>query len=82
LTQTVATLLTPNETAALLKISRPSVYRHIASGTLPAVRVGGQLRIPSDQLVHRLVETRSGFSSDAPASHRRPLDLLEASRHG
>jgi excisionase family DNA binding protein len=47
-TQTVArgdTLLTPADVAQLAQISRPTVYRSIASGELKALRAGGQLRI-------------------------------------
>ncbi|WP_328632027.1 helix-turn-helix domain-containing protein [Streptomyces sp. NBC_00356] len=52
-------LLTVKETAAVLRISEPTVYRWIANGDLPAVRYGqprpegdtrrgGAIRIPKD----------------------------------
>jgi excisionase family DNA binding protein len=44
------TLLTVEETAATLRLSRASVYRRIASGELHAVRLGSQagsaVRVP------------------------------------
>ncbi len=48
-----ATLLTVNEAARMLRVSRASVYRRIADGQIPALRIGdghGPLRIPSDEL--------------------------------
>jgi len=42
-------MLTVKEVAALLRVSKMSVHRFIAKGSLPAVRVGGQFRIePAD----------------------------------
>jgi excisionase family DNA binding protein len=38
-------LLTVQETAALLKVSDGTVRRHVATGRLPAVRVGRLIRI-------------------------------------
>jgi excisionase family DNA binding protein len=43
-------LLTVRDTARLLNLDRGTVYRLIKSGDLPAVRVGGSLRIDSDLL--------------------------------
>ncbi|HYT52869.1 MAG TPA: helix-turn-helix domain-containing protein [Gaiellaceae bacterium] len=50
-------LLTVPEVARLLRCSRHSVYRRIADGSIPAVRLGeehGPLRVPSDELDHWL----------------------------
>jgi excisionase family DNA binding protein len=47
------TLLTVAETAARLRVSRLTVYRRIAKGQIPALRIGderGPLRIPEDEL--------------------------------
>lgn len=41
-------LLTVDETARLLKVNRITVRRFIASGRLPAVRVGRRVRIRAD----------------------------------
>jgi excisionase family DNA binding protein len=43
-------LLTIMETAERLRVSRVTVYRHIRSGELPALRVGGQLRVDQTEL--------------------------------
>jgi excisionase family DNA binding protein len=38
---------TPPELAEALGLSARTVYRHLASGTIPSVRVGGARRIPA-----------------------------------
>ena len=38
-------LLTPNEVAALLRVSSMTVYRLIKAGDLPAARIGKSFRI-------------------------------------
>lgn len=43
-------LLTPAETAQMLGICRATAYRLIVSNRLPAVRVGGLWRVPSEAL--------------------------------
>ncbi len=46
-------LLTVPEVAERLRVSRPTVYRRIAEGSIPAVRIGersGPLRIPENEL--------------------------------
>lgn len=61
-------LLTVGETAALLRISKPTVYRWIANGDLPAIRYGqlrpdgdcrrgGALRIPKGVVMALLSST-------------------------
>lgn len=49
--------MSPAETAALLSVSRQTVYRLCSRGVLPSVRVGGQVRIPVAELTHALVNT-------------------------
>lgn len=39
-------VLTPDEVAALLRVSRKTIYRSIRNGDLIAARVGRQYRIP------------------------------------
>lgn len=55
---TVPSLLTPNETAATLRVSRSTVYRMIERGDLAAVRLGRRdgatLRVPADALARIL----------------------------
>lgn len=38
------------EIAAMLRVSPPTIYRQIACGALPAVRVGHSVRVPADAL--------------------------------
>jgi excisionase family DNA binding protein len=44
------TLLSVRDVAAHLRVSRATAYRLIHAGELPAVRVGGQLRVDRDEL--------------------------------
>ncbi len=46
----IPALLSVQEAAAHLRISKATTYRLIAAGELPAVRVGGQLRVDPDEL--------------------------------
>jgi excisionase family DNA binding protein len=41
--------LTVDEVAALLRISKQSVYRAIRAGQIPSVRIGKSPRIPEEQ---------------------------------
>ncbi len=43
-------LLRPDEVARRVSISRAAVYRLIASGTIPSVRLGGSRRVSQTQL--------------------------------
>jgi excisionase family DNA binding protein len=43
--------LTVAEVAALMRVSKMTVYRLVHGGTLPAVRVGRSFRVP-EQAVH------------------------------
>lgn len=43
-------LLTPEETAAALRLSMSTVYSLIHSGKIPAVRLGIQWRIPASSI--------------------------------
>jgi excisionase family DNA binding protein len=52
--------LTVAEVAALMRVSKMTVYRLVNAGTLPAVRVGRSVRVPEqavhDYLQHAFVE--------------------------
>ncbi len=48
-------LVRPVDAAAMLSVSRSSVYELIASGALPSVRVGRMLRVPV-AAIRRLAE--------------------------
>jgi excisionase family DNA binding protein len=53
-------MVRPVEAAAMLSISRSSVYELIASGALPSVRVGGRMvRIPV-AAIRRMAESATG----------------------
>lgn len=56
--ETTRTLyMTPRETAALLSVSRQTVYRLCSQGVIPNVRVGGSVRIPVAELSRALANT-------------------------
>ena len=55
--QTVRKLLTVPEVSEELRVTRGTAYRWIREGSLPAVRVGGTVRIPSKLLVDRLARS-------------------------
>ncbi|CAM2879886.1 helix-turn-helix domain-containing protein [Saccharomonospora xinjiangensis] len=47
--------LTVAEVAALMRVSKMTVYRLVHSGELPAVRVGKSFRVP-EQAVHSYLD--------------------------
>lgn len=53
--------LTVAEVAAVMRVSKMTVYRLVHSGELPAVRVGRSFRVPEhavdDYLRHSFIET-------------------------
>ena len=55
-------LLRPTEAAEVMGIGRSKVYQLIASGDLPAIRIGGSVRVPVTALeawvAHQLAERR------------------------
>lgn len=52
-----ARFVTVNEVAQLMRVSKMTVYRLIAQGDLPAVRIGRTYRIREED-VHRYLESR------------------------
>lgn len=48
--------LTVSELCAYLGVTRNTAYRLIAIGEVPAIRVGGSIRIPRDTLERQLAE--------------------------
>jgi excisionase family DNA binding protein len=56
------TFLTVAEVAALMRVSKMTVYRLVHSGELTAVRVGRSFRVP-EQAVHQYL--RGAFSQPA-----------------
>lgn len=53
---TEARLLTVNEVADLLRVSRMTVYRLIKEGSMPALRVGRSYRLREDDVDDYLSE--------------------------
>jgi len=51
-------LLTPHEAAALLRISRTSLYRLVEARRLPFYRVGGVLRFSREDIARYLMGRR------------------------
>lgn len=83
------TLLTVPEVAARLRVSRPTIYRRIAEGSLRAVRVGreiGPLRVFESDVEGCLhpIHPVSPRSGDSPAERRAPDSSrpVEARQHG
>ena len=83
-------LLTVEEAARMLRISSVSVRRHVASGRLPAVRVGRSVRIDKDaveQFAVPILPSEANLPSPAGEGHvfsfESPLwDLVGAVRDG
>lgn len=60
----VDTFYTPEELAAMLKVTRQAVYNWIQQGRMEAVRIGRTVRIPSDEVERVLREGRSARTTD------------------
>jgi excisionase family DNA binding protein len=52
-----AKFYTRRETAAILKLSLPSIDKQLRSGSISHVRIGGCIRIPATE-IERLIECR------------------------
>ena len=55
---TISNLLTPDELAALLRISKVSVYRLVEKRSMPFYRVNGSLRFDKNDVMAYLKENR------------------------
>jgi excisionase family DNA binding protein len=63
------TLLTVRDVADQLQLARTTIYRLIQRQEIPAVRVGGSLRIPANALARRLtVREETGEPDRQPAA--------------
>jgi len=62
-----ARLLKLSEVAARLSISRSTIYRLMARGELPVVRVGGILRFPATE-IDRLINGTKGDPTQTAAA--------------
>ena len=61
---------TPEELAALLKVTRQAIYNWIQQGRMEAVRIGRTVRIPADEVDRLLREGRSPRQTDREADNR------------
>lgn len=64
-------LLSPAEVARRLGVGRMTVYRRIADGSLPAVRISGDagpLRVPADELERWIERRRTDHHSEETGS--------------
>ena len=52
-------VLTPTETAKILRIGRGTVYEQIRNGTIPSIRMGRKILVPKAALIEML-ETAKG----------------------
>jgi excisionase family DNA binding protein len=48
--QTLFPFLTVNEAAAAMRMSRPTIYRRMAAGTIKFVTEGGRRMIPTSEI--------------------------------
>jgi excisionase family DNA binding protein len=55
---TLPVLLTVNQVAEALQLSRSKVYEMVAAGDLEAYRPGGRLRIPAESVARLLDQSR------------------------
>ena len=63
------TLLTVRDVADQLQLAQTTIYRLIQRQEIPAVRVGGSLRIPANALARRLaVREETGEPDQEPAA--------------
>lgn len=67
-------LLTVAEAATFLRVSRPTIYRRVADGTLAAVRIGelGPVRILARELERFLGSGESSAAPRAQGKRRTP----------
>ncbi len=56
-------VLTPVETAKLLRIGRGTVYEQIRLGVIPSIRMGRRILVPKEAL-QRMLERAKGKGAD------------------
>ena len=65
----IRTVFTILEVAEQLSLSRRTIYNLIRAREIPAIKIGGQYRIPADALARRLtVPDRTGEPDQQPAA--------------
>ena len=58
---------TPDELAALLKVTRQAIYNWVQQGRMEAVRIGRTVRIPGEEVERLLRDGRSPRQVDQRA---------------
>ena len=58
---------TPEELAALLKVTRQAIYNWIQQGRMESVRIGRTVRIPAEEVERLLQEGRSARRANQEA---------------
>lgn len=66
-------VLTVDETASMLRISRGSAYEGVRTGAIPAIRVGRTWRVPRHALLAFLGNTTAEDASRAHAGRSQQL---------
>ena len=61
---------TPDELAALLKVTRQAIYNWIQQGRIAAVRIGRTVRIPGDEVERLLRDGRAPRQLDQTAEEQ------------
>ena len=75
-------LLTVREYAAAVSLTTSSVYRNVASGALPVVRIGRGIRIPRSALTPVATPRLQPLSPEARAVVARVVDEAPALSEG
>ena len=65
-------VLTPVETAKLLRIGRGTVYEQIRCGVIPSIRMGRKILVPKVALM-KMLETAKGQETHPAEWRRREL---------
>lgn len=63
-------LLSPREVAQRIGVCRETVYRLIKDGQLHAVRFGGSIRVPSDQITETIARKTTSHGAAMNAAER------------
>jgi len=70
----VGPVLTVNEVAGMLRISRGSAYQLVRTGQLPCLRVGRLIRVPRAAFEDVLARAGARCDSSTPTLHGGLLD--------